>query len=263
MPSATRATPPVLSDGVVTLRPARLDDAEDVTLACQDPQTQLWTTVPVPYARADAEEWLSLRSTADQWWESPAWAVTIAPSDRWAGSIGLRPDGAGGAEIGYALAPWARGHGHSTRAIRLACTWAFSTLGLEVITWYAYAGNEVSRRVARNVGFRIPDVVLRRHLPHRGERRDAWVGDLLPGDIAAAARRAETRYLGPSLTPRELDVLGHLVRGESNRTIAAQLGISENTVKNHVRAILEKLQAKSRAEAAVIALSQGLTALPT
>ena len=79
----------------------------------------------------------------------------------------------------------------------------------------------------------------------------------------AAARRAETRYLGPSLTPRELDVLGHLVRGESNRTIAAQLGISENTVKNHVRAILEKLQAKSRAEAAVIALTQGLTALPT
>ncbi len=48
------------------------------------------------------------------------------------------------------MAPWARGHGHSTRALRLACT-----LGLhrrwacEVITWYAYVGNEASRRAAR------------------------------------------------------------------------------------------------------------------
>ncbi len=42
-----------------------------------------------------------------------------------------------------------------------------------------------------------------------------------------------------------------------------ELGISENTVKNHVRSILEKLQAKSRAEAVVVGLAQGLTSLPT
>jgi two-component system NarL family response regulator len=57
-------------------------------------------------------------------------------------------------------------------------------------------------------------------------------------------------------------VLRHLTRGQSNRAVAADLGISENTVKNHVRSILEKLQAKSRAEAVVIGLRQGLTSLP-
>jgi RimJ/RimL family protein N-acetyltransferase/DNA-binding CsgD family transcriptional regulator len=245
----------------VTLRPPRLDDADDVTAGCQDAQSQMWTTIPVPYSRADADEWLTTRSQPAQWWASPAWSITVPPTDRWSGNIDLRPDGAGGAEIGFMLAPWVRGRGLSTRAIRLACTWGFSSLNLSVITWYAYVGNEASRRAARSVGFRIPDVVLRRHLPQHGKRRDAWVGDLLPEDLAAAARGPEPRYLGPALTPRELDVLGQLARGDSNRTIAAALGISENTVKNHVRSILEKLQAKSRAEAVVVGLGLGLTKL--
>lgn len=262
MPTAPRSTPPILSDGVLTLRPPRSEDADDITLACQDAQAQLWTTIPVPYVHADAEEWLSQRSSVGAWWDAPAWAVTVAPGDRWSGNVDIRPDGQGGAEIGYLLAPWARGHGNATRAIRLACTWGFSTLNLQVITWYAYVGNEASRRAARNAGFRISDHVLRRHLPQRGERRDTWIGDLLPEDATAAARQADVRYLGPALTNREHDVLAHLARGESNRTIAAALGISENTVKNHVRAILEKLQASSRAEAVVIGLGLGLTSLP-
>ena len=263
MPSAAPPTPPVLSDGVVSLRPPRPDDAEDIATACQDPQSQMWTTIPVPYVMSDAEDWLAKRSPLHTWWESPVWAVTLPPDDRWCGNIDLRPDGSGGAEVGYMMAPWARGHGHSTRALRLACTWAFSSLGVEVITWYAYVGNEASRRAARRVGFRIPDVVLRKHLPQRGERRDAWIGDLIPSDLATAARRAAAHYLGPALTPREIDVLAQLARGDSNKVIAVELGISENTVKNHVRSILEKLQAKSRAEAVVVGLAQGLTSLPT
>ena len=55
---------------------------------------------------------------------------------------------------------------------------------------------------------------------------------------------------------------GYFVRkGQTNRNIAAELGISENTVKNHVGSILEKLQAKSRSEAVIIGLRQGLTVL--
>ncbi len=265
MPSAPRSTPPVLSDGVVTLRPPRPGDADDITTACQDAQIQRWTTVPVPYARADAEEWLAKRPTPAAWWDYPAWAVTVAPSDRWSGNLDLYLDGEGGAEVGYLLAPWARGHGHSVRALRLACSWAFSTLRVEVVTWYATVGNEASRATARRVGFRIPDVVMRRHGTHRGRRVDAWVGDLLAEDLVTAARQVDQRerFLGPALTNREHDVLGHLARGESNRVIAAALGISENTVKNHVRSILEKLQASSRSEAVVIGLRQGLTSLPT
>src|SRR5690242_19366507 len=50
---------PTLSDGVVTLRPRRLEDADAVTAACQDPEIPRWTTVPSPYTREHAMEYLS------------------------------------------------------------------------------------------------------------------------------------------------------------------------------------------------------------
>lgn len=91
------------------------------------------------------------------------------------------------------------------------------------------------------------------------------MGTLTPDDLVTSVRVAEARrdYLGPDLTRRELDVLRRLARGEANRAIAVELGISENTVKNHVRSILEKLQASSRSEAVVSALRLGIVALPT
>lgn len=61
-----------------------------------------------------------------------------------------------------------------------------------------------------------------------------------------------------SLTARELEVLRHVARGMSNRNIAQELFISENTVKNHIRNILEKLQMKSRMEAAMFAVRSKL-----
>ncbi len=188
MPSAQRPSPPILSDGVVTLRPPRADDADDITLGCQDPQCAQWTTVPVPYTRADADEWLAKRPTAADWWASPTWSITVVPSDRWCGNIDLRPDGEGGVEVGYLLAPWARGHGHAARALRLACAWAFTSLDAQVVTWYAYAGNDASLHTARRVGFQVPDHVFRGFGAQRGARRDSWVGTLTPDDLAAAAK---------------------------------------------------------------------------
>ena len=60
------------------------------------------------------------------------------------------------------------------------------------------------------------------------------------------------------LTPRELEILCHIVEGESNKVIAGNLDISEGTVKLHVKAILRKLKAHSRIEAAVMAVEQGI-----
>jgi two-component system NarL family response regulator len=62
----------------------------------------------------------------------------------------------------------------------------------------------------------------------------------------------------PQLTPREVEVLRLVARGLANREIGAQLFISENTVKNHVRNILEKLQLHTRMEAAMYAVRQNL-----
>ncbi|MCD4525356.1 response regulator transcription factor [Nocardioides sp. cx-173] len=67
---------------------------------------------------------------------------------------------------------------------------------------------------------------------------------------------------GLRLTERELQVLGHVAKGLNNRDIARNLFISENTVKNHVRNILEKLQLHSRMEAVMYAVREKLLELP-
>ena len=66
----------------------------------------------------------------------------------------------------------------------------------------------------------------------------------------------------PKLTERELEVLRLVAQGLNNREIAKQLFISENTVKNHVRNILEKLQLHSRMEAVMYAVREKLLDIP-
>jgi two-component system nitrate/nitrite response regulator NarL len=60
------------------------------------------------------------------------------------------------------------------------------------------------------------------------------------------------------LTRREREILCHLAEGQSNKVIARKLGISDGTVKLHVKSVLRKLDVHSRVEAAVIAVEQGL-----
>ena len=66
----------------------------------------------------------------------------------------------------------------------------------------------------------------------------------------------------PRLTDRELEVLRLVATGLNNREVAKQLFISENTVKNHVRNILEKLQLHSRMEAVMYAVREKLFDIP-
>jgi two-component system NarL family response regulator len=66
----------------------------------------------------------------------------------------------------------------------------------------------------------------------------------------------------PRLTERELEVLKLVAQGLNNREIAKRLFISENTVKNHVRNILEKLQLHSRMEAVMYAVREKLLDIP-
>jgi DNA-binding NarL/FixJ family response regulator len=82
----------------------------------------------------------------------------------------------------------------------------------------------------------------------------------LLNEFAAMARKDAQRQQAPPprLTDREMQVLAHVAKGLNNRDIAQQLFISENTVKNHVRNILEKLHLHSRMEAVVYAVREKL-----
>jgi len=79
-------------------------------------------------------------------------------------------------------------------------------------------------------------------------------------EFNALAQRADDRQraLSPRLTERELEVLKLVAKGLSNREIGNELYIAENTVKNHVRNILEKLHLHTRMEAVVFAMREKL-----
>jgi len=84
----------------------------------------------------------------------------------------------------------------------------------------------------------------------------------LTGALARAVRQeppAPVREpVFSDLTPREMEILCHLAAGQSNKVIGHALGISEGTVKLHVKSILRKLSVRSRVEAAVMAVERGL-----
>ena len=173
-------TAPTLTDGTVTLRAHREGDVVDVHEQCQDPASQAWTVIPVPYTHDDALEFVRTIVPAG-WSDGSEWTFAVEVDGRFAGSVGLRDLGDGRAEIGYGSHPWVRGGGAMERAVRLLLAWGFEERGLRTVVWYAHVGNWASRRLAWRVGF-SHDGLVRRWQPQRGELRDAWVGTLLADD---------------------------------------------------------------------------------
>ncbi len=172
---------PALAAGSVTLRELTPADVDNMVEACRDADTARWTTVPSPYETEHALAFIERRigSVVDD--ESPRWGIEV--DGRWSGNVSLRPDGAGLADVGYLVAPWARGRGVGTLALWLACDWGFREAGHEVITWHAVAGNHASRRMVQKVGFHVYSDVARKRMVHHGERADVWMADLLPVDL--------------------------------------------------------------------------------
>ena len=82
-----------------------------------------------------------------------------------------------------------------------------------------------------------------------------WVEEKLGGLPGVLPMEDEEMF--EPLTPRQMEVLECVTRGMSNREIAFELGISHQTVKNHMTAVLRKLHCQDRTQAAVYALSRG------
>ena len=86
------------------------------------------------------------------------------------------------------------------------------------------------------------------HTVHAGK-------NYIPREIAS---RLAERMMRTDLTAREIEILKLLSKGPTNKQIGHALGISDNTVKNHVNSVIEKLEVSDRTEAATTAIQRGL-----
>lgn len=171
-----------LTDGVVRLVAPGPEDVDDIARICQDPAIQEWTVVPSPYRRSDAEGFVG-HLVPDGWRQDVARTWGIRHEGALRGMIGLHREPVRSAEVGFWVAPEARGQGLLHRALHLVLDHAFDPAGmaLDRVAWRAYAGNWASWRAAWRVGFRLEGVV-RGGSVQRDRRRDDWVGSLLRDD---------------------------------------------------------------------------------
>jgi RimJ/RimL family protein N-acetyltransferase len=179
--------PVILETPRLILRPLVEGDIEAVYRACQDEDTQRWTTVPSPYLWSNAEVFVR-QVCPDGWRDETLFNLGSFTRDggRLVSSVGVlgrrwRENGV--AEVGYWTAKDQRGHGYTAEAVSAMCRWAFEVLGVQRMEWMAVTGNVGSRAVAERAGFRF-EGTLRSALVHRGERLDGWIGALLPSDLA-------------------------------------------------------------------------------
>ncbi|MGA8118118.1 MAG: GNAT family N-acetyltransferase [Actinocatenispora sp.] len=180
------AEQPTVRAGTVLLRPPRVADVLDIVAACRDPDMVRYTTIPDPYEQADAE--FFIRHAANLWRDGDGAIFAFEDEDgRYLGNLMLRLDQwpARLAEVGYSVAPWARGRGVASSALREVCRWAFGSLAVDRVEWRAFVTNAASRRVAEKAGFRIEGTERGRQM-HRGNPVDTWYGALLAEDIDAA-----------------------------------------------------------------------------
>lgn len=173
-----------------TLQTARLvlsaptdADIDAITRACQDPEIPRWTTVPHPYARQDAADFVRL---VDEWWADGSQTVwAMRAGSELVGMIGLHHITAhatgGDAELGFWVAAEARGSGYLVEAARPVLDWGFHELGLVRVRWRAVAGNVPSARAARALGFRYEGLQRQALTSPRG-RDDGWSAGLLAAD---------------------------------------------------------------------------------
>ena len=172
---------PTLTGPRVLLRPWGPDDVDTVTAACQDPEVQRWTQVPVPYRREDAEAFvgeIAPQTAADG---GALFAVVDRASGGLAGSIGLFPPREGVGEIGYWGAAPFRGRGLMTESLLLLSRWAFEEVGLRRVELLVDPRNGASRRVGERAGFVVEGTLRQRSL-HRGVPVDDVVLGLLATD---------------------------------------------------------------------------------
>jgi RimJ/RimL family protein N-acetyltransferase/nitrite reductase/ring-hydroxylating ferredoxin subunit len=200
-----------LSDGVVTLRPFRAEDAPAVTAACQDPEIRRWIPmIPVPYTETDARSFIL--TSLQAWRDGTGYEFVIADAatDLYLGSIGLHIlSNPRRHDVGYLLAPAARGRGLAVRAVRLVTRWGFETLGLARLGLWTLPGNVASQVVAERAGFRFEARVRNWESDRDGQPVDAIMYAMTAEDLAESPALDSAAADAPiAPVPRELRAPG-------------------------------------------------------
>ncbi len=174
------APDPRLEDEVVVLRPWTEGDVDELVRCCNDPLIPRFIPViPVPYTAEDARAFVARTVMVGE--------LNMAITDRATGAllgavgVAVKPWDAGMAEIGYWLAPEARGRGAATRALRLLSRWTLREWPIGRLHLMADVDNTASQAVAERAGF-TREGVMRSGMLARGVARDHVVFSLLPGE---------------------------------------------------------------------------------
>lgn len=159
------------------------EDISEITAACQDPEIQRFTSVPVPFGLEHGTHFVE-KVTADIWNHGGAsWVIRVQHDGKacLAGILSFRAALNRNTDVGYWVAPEWRGRGLMQEALRLGVQTVFDRLDCGCVVWTAQPGNLASIRAAWHVGFTFAGMVRGLGEQH-GLRHDMLIGTLLPGD---------------------------------------------------------------------------------
>jgi RimJ/RimL family protein N-acetyltransferase len=168
----------------IRLVPFAADHLDALTALAEDPDVLRFTRFPDPPQPGFPAAWLATYEQARRDGTREAFAILDADG-AFAGiavAVGIDREAAE-AELGYVVAPAARGRGIATAALALLTRWALDDQGLERVTLSISADNAGSRRVAERGGY-VLDGVLRNAYVKPGLRADMMIFSRLPGDGA-------------------------------------------------------------------------------
>jgi RimJ/RimL family protein N-acetyltransferase len=167
---------PHLADDVVVLVPWSEDDVDAIVEYCNDPAISEYTFLPVPYERKHALAFLRGQDDRRERGEAIDLAIRDREDGDLLGAVGMRAfrEERRSVEVGYWVAPKARGRGAAPRAVRLMTDWALANLPLRRIDLPLDHRNEGSRRVAEKAGFRLTSERRRLHAKGRDWLMDVY-----------------------------------------------------------------------------------------
>lgn len=166
----------------IHLEPVVEADSGFVAELVRDPATRRFTRAPEPPREGFAEEWTARYVAGRAEGVRDAFVVVDAAGGRLGIAIAPRIDREGRTvELGYVVAPEARGRGVATAALQALGTWAFDELGAERLELLISVENDASQRVAERCGYRL-EGVLRQMYVKPGLREDTQLWSRLQTD---------------------------------------------------------------------------------